>query len=47
MDILSRLAPILIASVELEKGVRSLAITLVLVLVTVLPSKDVNKGIMS
>ena len=47
MGIPSQHAPILIASVELEKGVTSLTIILVLVLITVLPSKDINKGIMS
>ena len=47
MGILSQHAPILTASVELEKGVLSLAIILVLILVNVLPSKDVNKEVMS
>ena len=47
MGILSQHAPILTTSVELEKGVMSLMITLVLILVTVLPSKDINKGVMS
>ena len=47
MGILSRHAPILITFVELEKSVMSLAITLILILITVLPSKDINKGVMS
>ena len=47
MGILSRHVPILTASVELEKGVVSLVIILALILVTVLLSKDVNKGVMS
>ena len=47
MGILSQHAPILTASVKLEKGVLSLAIILILVLVTALLSKDVNKGVMS
>ena len=47
MGILSQHAPILTASAELEKGVLSLMIILALVLVTVLLSKDINKGVMS
>ena len=47
MDILSRHAPILTASVKLEKDVLSLTIILVLALVTVQLSKDINKGVMS
>ena len=47
MGILSQHVLIPIASVGLEKDVTSLMIILILVLVTVLPSKDVNKRVMS
>ena len=47
MGILSQYAPTLTTSVELEKGAMSLVIILILVFITVLPSKDVNKGVMS
>ena len=47
MGILSQHIPIPTASVKLEKDVMSLTIILILVLVTVLPFKDVNKEVMS
>ena len=45
MGILSQYIPIPTASVKLEKDVTSLTIILILILITVLPFKDVNKGV--
>ena len=47
MGTLSQCVLISITSVRLERDVKSLVIILVLILITVLVFKDINKGVMS